>query len=195
MFGGDIASMSHGSAYCGVGAPKIAQARRWKSTDSFTNAQTRRFAFRCVRNKRPPRIAIETDKIDPCTPHFNVGGHPEKATLTKMGVYFARASTPPPAPSRNIDIWCARLHTCFAAKDMGVYFANTGLGFQGVMGTPCCIRRVKYARAQKHTQAHVLSKTRTHGLLFPSNIHQLSRPRGLGMGARLLVLKVKRRIE
>ena len=131
----------------------------------------------------------------PHPPISMLSSTPNNMILTKMGVYFARASTPPPAPSRNIDIWRAGLHTCFAAKDMGVYFANTGLGFQGVRGTPCCIRRVKYARAQKHTQAHVLSKTRTHGLLFPSSIHQLSRSRGLGMGARLLVLKVKRRID
>ena len=111
MFGGDIASMSHGSAYFGVGAPKIAQARRWKSTDSFTTAQTWRFAFRCVRNKRPPRIAIETDKIDPCTPHFNVGGHPEKATLTKMGVYFARAATHPRGTRNNIEMRGAGLRS------------------------------------------------------------------------------------
>ena len=72
--------------------------------DSFSNAQMWRFAFRCVRNKRPPRIAIETDKIDPCTPHFNVGGHPEKATLTKMGVYFARAATHPRDTRNNIEM-------------------------------------------------------------------------------------------
>ena len=92
------------------------QKREPESTEimNYLNRQPKtRILFRCLRNKRPSLNKSRRSKNTP-PPYLNVGVRPLKHDIDKNGRLFRTRIDPPPAPSRNIDIWCARLSICCA---------------------------------------------------------------------------------
>ena len=85
-----------------------------------------------MRNKRPNETNETPNCKAPVPPISMLDALPGHTDPTEMGVYFARAPTPPRGRKHNIEMRGAGLLPNCEHSWMGVYFANTGLEKEGL---------------------------------------------------------------